>query len=230
MIGRRDLILGGGLLAAAGAAAALTPRRNVVLLPEGRQLEAIVPKRVASWSAVPSELFVLPKTEGSLADKLYNQTVTRLYESTTTLPVMLVMAYGSIQNDALQLHRPETCYTAVGFEVSGSKVEQVDIAGRARIPVRELTATAQQRVEPIVYWTRIGDSLPTTGREQRWAKLEQQFAGIVPDGILVRISTVAEPTAATFAGLRAFAAAMLQAVAPADRPVLVGTTISDRLR
>ena len=230
MIARRDLILGGGLLAAAGAAAALTPRRNVVLLPEGRELEAVVPKRVGSWAAVPSDLFVLPKTEGSLADKLYNQTVTRLYESKSALPVMLVMAYGSIQNDALQLHRPETCYTAVGFEVSGSKVEQVDVGGRARVPVRELTATAEQRVEPIVYWTRIGDSLPTTGREQRWAKLEQQLAGIVPDGILVRISTVAEPTAATFAGLRAFAAAMVEAVAPADRAVLVGTTISDRLR
>jgi len=93
-----------------------------------------------------------------------------------------------------------------------------------------LTATAEQRIEPIIYWTRIGDSLPTTGREQRWSKFEQQLAGIIPDGILVRISTVAQPDAAVFAGLRTFASEMLTAVAPSDRAVLVGTTISNRLR
>ena len=230
MIARRDVLFGGGLLVAAGVAAALTPRNNVVLLPEGRQLEAMIPKRIGTWQAVPSDLFVLPKTEGSLADKLYNQTVTRLYESPSQLPVMLVMAYGSVQNDALQLHRPESCYAAVGFQISRSRVENVDVAGRAKVPVRELTATAEQRVEPIIYWTRIGDALPTTGREQRWSKFEQQIDGIIPDGILVRISTVGEPDAATFAALREFAAAMLTAVAPADRAVLVGTTISGRLR
>lgn len=230
MITRRDMLLGGGLLAAAGVAAALTPRNHIVLLSAGRQLEKIVPSRIGSWNAVPSDLFVLPKAKGSLADRLYNQTVTRLYESPSALPVMLVMAYGSVQNDALQLHRPETCYTSVGFQISGSRVANVDIAGRAQVPVRELTASAEQRVEPIVYWTRIGDSLPTTGREQRWSKLDQQFDGIIPDGILVRISTVGEPDEATFAGLRSFAAAMVTAVAPADRAVLVGTTISNRLR
>ena len=230
MIARRDLLFGGGLLAAAGVAAALTPRNNVVLLAPGQQLEKVVPQRVGGWTAVPSDLFVLPKTEGSLSDRLYNQTVTRLYQSPTALPVMLVMAYGSVQNDTLQLHRPETCYTAVGFEIGSSRVENVDVGGRALVPVRELTATAEQRTEPIVYWTRIGDSLPTTGREQRWSKLEQQVAGIIPDGILVRMSTVGDPSDATFAGLRSFAAAMLTAVAPADRAVLVGTTISGRLR
>lgn len=230
MIARRDVLFGGGLLLAAGGAAALTPRKNVVLLREGRQLEAMVPQSIGSWRAIPSDLFVLPKTEGSLADKLYNQTVTRLYESPTALPVMLVMAYGNIQNDALQLHRPEACYAAVGFQISNSRVETVEVGGRASVPVRELTATAEQRIEPIIYWTRIGDALPTTGSEQRWSKLQQQFEGIIPDGILVRLSTVAEPTAETFAALRDFAATMLLAVAPADRAVLVGTTLSGRLR
>lgn len=230
MIARRDILFGGGLLVAAGAAAALTPRNHVVLLPAGKQLEAMIPKSIGQWRAVPSDLFVLPKTEGSLADKLYNQTVTRLYESPTGLPVMLVMAYGSIQNDALQLHRPETCYAAVGFQISSSRVEKVNVEGRAAVPVRELTATAEQRVEPIIYWTRIGDALPTTGSEQRWSKLQQQFDGIIADGILVRISTVGDPSPAVFAALREFAATLLVAVAPADRAVLVGTTISDRLR
>lgn len=229
-LSRRDLVFGGGLLAAAAGAAALTPRRHVVLLPPGRQLEALVPSRIANWQSVPSELFVLPKSENSLSDRLYNQTLTRLYEAPDALPVMLVMAYGNVQNDLLQLHRPEVCYAAVGFQISGSATARVPLSPAVGLPVRELIATAESRVEPIVYWTRIGDALPTTGGEQRWSKLQQQFDGIIPDGILVRMSTVAEPTPQTFAELRRFAAAMVAAVAPADRAVLIGTTLGDALR
>lgn len=228
MIGRRDVLFGGGLLIAAGAAAALTPRNHVVLLPDGRSLETIVPKKFGAWQAVPSDTFVLPKTEGSLSDRLYNQTVTRLYQS-PDLPVMLVMAYGQTQNDLLQLHRPETCYASVGFEISASQVSNVALPGNSRLPIRELVATAERRIEPIAYWTRIGDSLPTTGEEQRWVKLQQQLDGIVPDGILVRMSTVGEPIPATFAALRKFAAAMLGAVKPADRAVLIGRSMSASL-
>jgi EpsI family protein len=226
---RRDVLFGGGLLVAAGSAAALTPRRHVVLLGDNRDLESIVPKRFGNWNAVPSNTFVLPKpAEGSLADRLYNQTVTRLYQSSNNLSVMLVMAYGKIQNDLLQLHRPEICYSATGFQISDSRSTVVDLPGNVELPVRQLTATAEQRVEPIVYWTRIGDSLPTTGQQQRWVKLEQQLDGIVPDGILVRLSTVAASTETTFAALRQFAVAMLTAVAPADRPVLIGRSVAAR--
>ncbi len=230
MIGRRQLIFGTGLLAAAAGAAALTPRRHVILLGDGRELETLIPKEFAGWQFVPSDQFVLPKTPGSLSDRLYNQTVTRLYQSAEGLPVMLVMAYGQTQNDTLQLHRPETCYTAVGFQISSSTTAQVELTGKAALPVRELVASTDSRVEPILYWTRIGDTLPTTGREQRLAKFEQQLAGIIPDGILVRISTVAEAGPATFAILRGFAAALIEAVAPADRPVLIGHTLGSRMK
>ena len=229
MISRRDIVFGGGLLAAAATAAALTPRRSVILLPAGRQLDKLVPQQIGAWHSVPSDLFVLPKTPNSLAEKLYNQTITRLYQAPAALPVMLVMAYGQTQNDALQLHRPEVCYTAVGFQISNSEITSVPLT-HGRLPVRELTATAEGRVEPIVYWTRIGDKLPTTGREQRFAKLEQQLAGNIPDGILVRMSTVGEATPEIFAGLRKFAAALVDAVAPADRAVLIGPTLSNAIR
>ena len=229
MISRRDAIFGGSLLVGAAAAAALTPRQHVILLAKGRELDAMVPKRFAAWEAVPSDQFVLPKTPGSLADRLYNQTLTRLYVSADTLPVMLVMAYGQTQNDLLQLHRPEACYAAVGFQISGSQVSAVGLGGSAALPVRELVASTDSRVEPIVYWTRIGDTLPTTGREQRIAKLEQQFDGIIPDGILVRLSTVADPTPATFEALKGFAADLVRSVAPADRPVLIGHSLGNRI-
>ncbi len=228
MIDRRDLLLGGGMLAAAAGAAALTPRRHVEFL-HGRKLDSIVPQTIGAWKTTPSEAFVLPKTPGSLADRLYSDTVSRLYVAPGALPVMMVLAYGNLQSDLLQLHRPEVCYAAVGFQISNSTRLDLAVGPHLVVPARELTATSDNRVEPITYWTRIGDYLPTTRREQRTMRLREQLAGIVPDGILVRLSTVAEPTPETFAALAAFARAFVLAVRPSDRGILVGPTIAASL-
>ncbi len=225
MIDRRDLLLGGGMLVAAAGAAALTPRRHVELL-HGRKLENVIPTRIGAWQTTPSQAFILPKTPGSLADRLYSDTVSRLYVADGALPVMMVLAYGNLQSDLLQLHRPEVCYAAVGFQISNSTRLDLPVAEHIAVPARELTATTDNRVEPITYWTRIGDFLPTTRREQREMRLREQFDGIVPDGILVRLSTVAEPTPATFAALAAFGRAFILAVRPADRSILVGPTLA----
>ncbi|MGL4543200.1 MAG: exosortase C-terminal domain/associated protein EpsI, partial [Polymorphobacter sp.] len=145
------------------------------------------------------------------------------------IPVMVVMAYGDLQSDALQLHRPEVCYTAVGFQISATSRAAVKLAPGASLPIRELTAESDTRIEPIVYWTRIGDDLPTSGREQRSMKLAQSMRGIIPDGILVRLSTVAEPSRATFESLAEFSRQMLWAMAPADRPALIGRPLANAM-
>jgi EpsI family protein len=142
---------------------------------------------------------------------------------------MLVVAYGAVQNDSLQLHRPETCYAAVGFTISASEVAKVSLSDTAKLPVRELTASSDTRVEPIVYWTRIGDDLPTDGREQRSVKLRQQMRGYLADGVLVRLSTVAEPTPAVFAQLGQFANTMVHAMQPKDRAALIGRPLAEKL-
>lgn len=221
---RRDILMGGALFSAAGAAAALTPRNRLVLLGD-RKLDDVVPQRIGSWGYVPSNEFVLPKSPGSLADRLYSQTVARLYRSPTELPMMLVIAYGAVQNDLLQLHRPEICYSAVGFTISASRKAAIAL-GAAQLPVRELTARNDLRMEQICYWTRIGDDLPTDGSEQRWVKLRQQMAGYLSDGVLVRVSTVAADDPKVFAQLTRFAAGMVAAMRPADRQILIGRPLA----
>ena len=87
---RRDVLFGGGMIAAAAGAQILQPRDRLLLLPEGRLLEDAVPKVIGPWQKAESEAFVLPKTPGSLADKLYNQTLSRFYVAENNVPVMLV--------------------------------------------------------------------------------------------------------------------------------------------
>lgn len=226
---RRDILTGGAMLTAAAAAAALTPRKHLALLGD-RELDTIIPKRIASWSFVESDSFVLPKSPGSLADRLYSQTVTRLYTSDTRMPVMLVMAYGAVQNDLLQLHRPEVCYAAVGFTISASRRVLVPLGGAAELPVRELSAVTDSRQEQICYWTRIGDDLPTDGSAQRMVKLRQQMRGYLADGILVRLSTVGPDDRRVFGDLNAFASELVNAVKPGDRDVLIGRPLAAEMK
>ena len=226
---RRDVLLGGSLLSAAGIAAALTPRNRLVLLGD-RKLDAVIPMQIDDWKYVPSDAFVLPKSPGSLADRLYSQTVTRLYASPTRPPIMLVIAYGEVQNDLLQLHRPETCYAAVGYTISASRISTVELAPQALLPVRELTAQSESRTEQICYWTRIGDDLPTDGREQRRVKLQQQMRGYLSDGVLVRISTVGAKVPEIVDGLTDFAFSLVHSMAPGDRKVLVGRPLATAMK
>ncbi len=227
---RRDLLMGGGMLAAAGTALALTPRKRLVLLDEGQTLEAVVPTQIADWTDQPSEAFIMPKTPGSLADRLYNQTLTRLYVSDRGLPVMLVIAYGAVQNDQLQLHRPEVCYQAVGFEIASSQAQSLALGNDVKLPVRALEAVSTTRVESILYWTRIGNDLPTDGGGQRMVKLRQQMAGYLADGVLVRMSSAVPASPAAFAELSRFAAAMVAAIGAGDRDVLIGRQLAAALK
>lgn len=222
---RRDLLMGGAMLGAAGGAYAFTPRKRLVLLGDDL-LDDIVPRTIEDWAYVPSTDFVLPKSPGSLADRLYSQTLTRLYVSPTKLPMMVVIAYGAVQNDLLQLHRPETCYTAIGFTITASRTDVLPLGGTSELPVRQLSAETETREEQILYWTRIGDDLPTDGREQRRVKLQQQMRGYLADGILVRVSTVAGNFPEVFDQLGRFATGMVKTMDADNRQVLIGRPLA----
>ncbi|OYW15425.1 MAG: EpsI family protein [Sphingomonadales bacterium 32-65-25] len=228
-INRRDVLLGGALLTGAGGAAALVPRGRLVLMPKGHELEAIVPKKLGGWTYVPTPGIVMPRTEGTLSAKLYGDVLSRVYVSESRLPVILVMAYGPVQNDLLQLHRPEVCYSAVGFQVSGTTPAKLPLAAGVELPIRELVAESDRRVETITYWTRVGDDLPTNGTEQRIAKLKQQWAGYVADGILVRMSCAVPPEPGVRDQLAEFARELVKAVPAVDLPALIGRPLAARL-
>ena len=227
---RRDVLVGGSLLAGAGGAVAMAPRDRLVLMPNGQKLEDVVPEQVGDWMVAPSSEIVLPKPkEGSLATRLYGDQLARFYSAGDAMPIFLVMAYGQLQNDTLQLHRPEACYSAVGFEIQNVRAGTLDVTPTVRVPVRDLVARSDTRVETITYWTRIGDDLPTDGTQQRLVKLRQQWDGFIADGILVRLSVAAPPSPEVLSTLRTFALQLLRSVDPAALPVLIGRPLSRAL-
>jgi EpsI family protein len=225
MISRRDIILGVPALAGAGLAYQLKPHRKLKILGK-RKMADIVPASFGNWSSQSADGLVTPETEGKLAARLYNEIVSRSYaDAKTGDEVMMLIAYGDTQSDLLQLHRPEACYPAVGFKVNLSRDAAVPIGPHAVLPTRRVLATRADRAERIVYWTRVGEFLPTTGNGQRKAQLSTAMQGYVPDGALFRFSSV-RPDPSAFDVLDGFIRELVQAVAPANRPPLLGSGLA----
>lgn len=226
---RRDLILGALGVCALASAEALRPRKRLVLLPKNSTIEKSIPLSFSGWEAQSVDDLVGPAQAGRLARALYSETVARIYfEEKTGKAVMMLAAYGDTQSDLLQLHRPESCYPAVGFTLRSAESVSVPLPGGVILPARRVIAYTEQRTEDILYWARMGEALPRTGGEQRMARLQNAMQGYVPDGILVRCSTIGA-TAEGYASLQRFVGAMLEAVEPANRPALVGADLARRI-
>lgn len=223
---RRDMVMGGLALGALGAAEALRPRKRLVLLKGGTIAEAI-PQEFGPWVSNSADL-VSPEQAGRLARTLYSETVQRAYDNTEDgSTVLFLAAYGDTQSDLLQLHRPESCYPAVGYSLALSEPTTVALQGE-ELPGRRVIAKMEDRVENIIYWTRLGERLPQGGGAQRDARLANAMEGYVADGILVRCSVLGDSPPA-FAVLQRFIPEMLRSVRKDLRPALIGTQLSSHV-
>jgi EpsI family protein len=219
---RRALIAGALCAGGAGLAYQLKPHRFVSLLNEAK-LDDLVPRRFGNWTSDDVGDPLALNGPGTLSSKLYNQLVTRLYSDGRTR-VMVLLAHGERQSDELQLHRPEICYPAFGYELLANEPEQLPLGGRVNLPARRLLARSPNDEERVIYWTRIGEYFPTSSGEQRKARFSNTMAGIIPDGVLCRFSTA--DTAAAWGGLRDFLQQLMVATAPPGRRVLIGSARS----
>jgi EpsI family protein len=223
MIGRRDLLLGGMCLAAAGAGAALKPRREVRLLKSGTLAEA-VPTTFGDWTSQDMGDPYAVNGEGTLSAKLYNELVVRQYvNAKANTGVLMLLAYGGKQSDELQLHRPEVCYPAFGFDVARNEPVELPIGSSVTVPARRLAAQAQGRKESIIYWSRMGELLPQDGGQQRAARLKIAMEGVIPDGLLSRFSMAGDVPQKDWNTITEFVAELIGAIPPAKRNVLIGT-------
>jgi len=219
---RRDLLVGGAALAAAGAAYARMPHDPMMLIGKD-QLDKIIPLKIGDWAFDTTSGLVLPPPD-QLARLLYDQQVARSYTSPDQLPVMLLLAYGSSQSGMLQIHRPEICYPASGFKLTETEVTSIPLGGNRAVASRSFTASSDTRVEQVLYWTRIGELVPTSWLSQRVAVVRSNLQGSIPDGLLVRLSTVSSDANEAQATLKAFARAMLEAMPVGNRRMLIGPT------
>jgi len=215
---RRKFVLGLLFCSAAGIAAWRQPRTKIDYLGTAK-LEDLVPKKIGRWNFVTASGLVVPPDD-PFTKSLYSQVLTRVYSDDRSPPVMLLLAQNGGQTGFLQVHRPEVCYTAGGFQISPLTPHPIQV-GSVSVPANRMDATAGGPTEHVVYWTRIGKRTPATWRQQKVAVAEQNLEGIIPDAILVRISTVDDDADAALARIDDFVRALLLSIPPSRRPVFI---------
>lgn len=215
-------VLGLAMVSSSALTGVLTPRVKLSEEHERFSLEAMIPVRFGDWQVDASIVPLTPDPERQgVLEKIYDQTLSRTYVNHQGERVMLSIAYGGDQSRALQLHLPEVCYVAQGFDMVKSG-DGALATGYGQVPVKRLVARQNARNEPITYWITLGDKAVKSGIEQKIQRFAYGLSGKIPDGMLVRVSTIGPLEAQAYRLQDRFVADMLASLDARDRVRLLG--------
>ncbi len=210
------------MISTAAFTTVVTPTNKIADQRNVMNLETLIPLTFDDWkidkSIIP--LQVDSKTQAQL-DKLYNQTLARTYVNSQGVRVMLSIAYGGDQSDQLALHKPEVCYLAQGFAIKKNIASELSTQ-YGNLPSRRLLAVRGSRNEPITYWVTVGDKAVLSGINQKLQQIRYGLSGNVPDGMLVRVSTIGINEDQSYQLHEVFIQDMLSAIEVKGRTRLTG--------
>jgi len=81
-----------------------------------------------------------------------------------------------------------------------------------------------ERVEPVTYWFTMGERVVLGRFERLRVQVASGLAGRIPDGMLVRVSSISNDPGDAFAAQQDFATAIFAHVNPAQAPRFVGAS------
>jgi len=216
------------ILLTAVLAEVLAPRQLMARAYVALNLEQAIPTRFGDWSSSSSAALITPSEADYVepdanSSRIYSKEISRAYTDRDGNLVMLLIAYGPVQNHRLRAHRPEFCYTAAGFNVSNKASTELSYrAGAPPLRMTRLITQRESRFEPVSYWLKTGDEIAGGIVDQTVIRLKYGLRGIIPDGALVRVSTVGLTAEASFAVQDRFIRELVASVAPETRKFLLG--------
>jgi EpsI family protein len=217
-----SIVLGLAMAGTSALTGALTPTQKVADARANFSLDKMIPQSFAGWTVDTSVVPLAPDpTQKELIAALYDQTLSRTYVNAQGQRVMLSIAYGGDQSKQLQLHLPEVCYVAQGFDMLKDHKDEL-ATGYGKVPVKRLVARQNARNEPITYWITIGDKAVMSGLDQKMQRFVYGLSGKIPDGMLVRVSTIGADDAGAWQLQDRFVNQMLGALDPQARTRLMG--------
>ena len=187
-------------------------------------LEAVVPDKFDGWrrDALSAAGVVDPQTKAFI-DSIYTRTLARVYVAEDGYRIMLSIAYSRDHSDNRDsFHRPEICYPASGFNILGQADADI-VTAHGTVPARRLiTRLGAARPEPVTYWVTIGEHAVVSGMDRKWASLSYTSRGLIPDGLLFRVSSIDPNPDKAFARQDQFIRDFVAALKPQDRRRLAG--------
>ncbi|HEV6967969.1 exosortase-associated protein EpsI, B-type [Roseateles sp.] len=214
------------LVCASGLAHVIKPTRHLADQIGKVDLDRVFPTQFGDWrldTSMPVSI-ISPDVE-ALLKTLYAQTVSRTYVGPSGERIMLSVAYGGDQSDATRAHRPDVCYPSQGFEIL-SNVDTVIDVGQSQLPVRHMLAKLGQRIEPVTFWFVVGEHVAVSGQQQKIAQLRYGLRGVIPDGMLVRVSSIDANAEAAYRTQARFIADMRAAMPKSARQRVFGSALA----
>ncbi len=219
---RKSLLLLALMLAAFGSAIALRPTVKIADERPPIDLKTLIPTQFGEWrEEAQNNIYVVNPQQKEVLDKIYSETLSRTYINAQGYRIMLSVAYGADQRRATQVHKPEVCYPAQGFQLKGSHAG-ILATPFGELHVRRLSTSLGQRHEPVTYWIIVGDRTITSGINKKLVEMSFGFSGRIPDGLLFRVSSIDTNDNIAFAMQAAFLNQLLDAATPEARYRLSG--------
>jgi EpsI family protein len=211
------------MLAASGFALALRPTQKIADEGPALNLEAMIPHTFGEWrEEEQNRLQIVDPQQQQTIDRIYTQILNRTYVNAAGYRIMLAIAYGDDQRDAMQAHYPEVCYPAQGFEVLSRKSGSIETPIGNIPAMRLVTSLQNRRLEPVTYWVMIGDVAITGGLYKKLAEMRYGLKGFIPDGLLFRVSSIDDDNEHAFQMHRLFITNILSSVSPQERKRISG--------
>lgn len=218
----RNLVLLVLMLAASGLALALRPTQKIAEQGPVVDLETMIPRTFGDWrEEQQNSTQIVDPQQQEMIDKIYTQTLSRTYVNSQGYRIMLALAYGDDQRDAMQTHYPEVCYPAQGFTLR-DKQRGLLATTSGVISVTRILTNLGQRNEPVTYWTTVGDRVVGNSIQKKLAEMSYGLNGKIPDGLLIRVSSIDAEASNAYKIHALFADQMLNALAPVHRQRLNG--------
>lgn len=195
----------------------LQPTRMMAKERARAPISLALPDSIGGWRMDKSTPVVeLPPDVAAQVKSIYTEVADKVYVDSSGNRMMVTLAYGRDQSDGFKVHRPEICYAAQGFTVSSPKHTLLDLGDR-KIKVNRVDTSLAARSEPVTYWMVIGDKVVDTPLSHKLEQIKYSFSGLVPDGLLVRVSSLSPNNEASYQMHERFVREWLKSVPIAER-------------
>jgi len=202
---------------------ALHPEKKMSKDRQTVNFNQIIPLSFNDWTIdkTANSTLVDPEVKEQIAS-IYSQTVSRTYINSQNQHIMLSVAYGGDQEEVMQVHKPEVCYTAQGFTVKRNGVVPIN-TDKGTVHALQLLTNQAERVEPVTYWITIGNTIALNGLAWRWERIKYGLTGTLPDGLLFRVSSIGRDTDQQYQIQQQFVQSLISHLSINDAKQIMGT-------
>lgn len=218
----KHLVIGLCMFAGAGLALALKPTDKLIDSGPEVNLETLIPEQLGDWKIDQTIVMLISPDQQAALENVYSQTLSRTYINSAGKRIMLSLAYGGAHGEGMQMHRPENCYPAQGFQLVTDTQAVILPTQYGELPIKRLVAAHGPRNEPITYWTVVGDQHTQFGWRMKLAQMRYTLTGVIPDGMLVRVSSIDRDETGAYEIQADFIQALLASMNDAERERITG--------